>query len=763
MKNSLKKVRPDLAKEWDREKNFPLTPDDVSYGSSKVVHWKCSIGHQWSAKVNARSSGQSCPYCSRRRVSDLNRLSINYPDITKDWDVKKNGDLKPDQVSYGSKRKVWWKCTNNHSWQATIYSRTKSKSKCPHCPRSYLPKVDINNSLKKTFPILAEQWHPTKNAPIKPENINRSSNKKFWWKCNRGHSWQATVNNRTNKLSGCPKCSGGTSRGEMRIAAELSTIFKLESRHKIENQELDIFIPSINIGIEYDGAYWHKEKEIKDGLKNKFFEKRKIKIFRIRERPLKQINHDDLIVGQKSLSKKTINKLLVLISEFCNKNQRRKIKKYIEKKKFVANNKFLELLSFYPSPPKNKSLKFVNPALAREWDFVKNKPLKPIQISYGSEIEFWWKCSKGHEWKKSPKHRNRSPECPKCFSLRNRLDIVNPDLALRWHPTKNDNLSPKDFSAGSSEIVWWKCSDENECQGTIASRNAGHNCKVCPHTDRTKRNKKWQLSKITEAMNFWDMQKNKELDISQLTYGSNMIVWWRCDKGHSWEQSIKSFEKKRSCPECSNARGSKSRSLKKVRPDLAKEWDREKNFPLTPDDVSYGSSKVVHWKCSIGHQWSAKVNARSSGQSCPYCSRRRVSTLNSLEKNNLELFKMLHPTKNNKVNLSKITLSSNKKLWWVCSRGHEWKQSPNTMTSKKRKNLCRKCYLENNSISIKRPDLLNEWDYVRNLSIKPNDITCGTDKKVWWLCANGHSWEASVNNRAKGSGCPKCAIIRRSK
>ena len=150
---------------------------------------------------------------------------------------------------------------------------------------------------------------------------------------------------------------------------------------------------------------------------------------------------------------------------------------------------------------------------------------------------------------------------------------------------------------------------------------------------------------------FLGYTKNKELDISQFTYGSNMIVWWRCDKGHSWEQSIRSFEKKRSCPECSNARGSKSRILKKVRPDLAKEWDREKNFPLTPNDVSYGSKQVVHWKCSKGHQWSAKVNDRSSGQSCPYCSRRRVSDLNSLEKNNLELFKMLHPTKNNTVNL----------------------------------------------------------------------------------------------------------------
>jgi DNA-directed RNA polymerase specialized sigma24 family protein len=58
------------------------------------------------------------------------------------------------------------------------------------------------------------------------------------------------------------------------------------------------------------------------------------------------------------------------------------------------------------------------------------------------------------------------------------------------------------------------------------------------------------------------------------------------------------------------------------------------------------------------------------------------------------------------------------------------------------------------------PHLFYEWDYTRN-EIDPNTVTAGSNYKAWWLCQRGHSWQANVNSRVQGAGCPKCAIFIR--
>ena len=64
------------------------------------------------------------------------------------------------------------------------------------------------NSLADQYPKIAQEWYYEKNAPLTPGEVTPGSNKLLWWKCALGHSWQATVNNRTRKGSGCPYCSG---------------------------------------------------------------------------------------------------------------------------------------------------------------------------------------------------------------------------------------------------------------------------------------------------------------------------------------------------------------------------------------------------------------------------------------------------------------------------------------------------------------------------------------------------------------------------
>ena len=95
--------RTNLLKEWDESRNFPLTPDTVSYGSKKKVWWTCENGHSWQTTVHVRSEGSGCPYCTGRKVlPGFNDLETLYPDVAAQWDREKNGPLSPRDVSGGA-------------------------------------------------------------------------------------------------------------------------------------------------------------------------------------------------------------------------------------------------------------------------------------------------------------------------------------------------------------------------------------------------------------------------------------------------------------------------------------------------------------------------------------------------------------------------------------------------------------------------------------------------------------------------------------
>ena len=131
MNNSLAEVHPELVSEWS-EKNLPLTPDDITFGSNKKVWWKGTCGHEWQTSVKARSNGEKCPICSGARViAGINDLATLEPLLAKQW--SKKNKIKPTEVSIGSHKKVIWRCEKGHEWEAAVKSRTINKTGCPYC------------------------------------------------------------------------------------------------------------------------------------------------------------------------------------------------------------------------------------------------------------------------------------------------------------------------------------------------------------------------------------------------------------------------------------------------------------------------------------------------------------------------------------------------------------------------------------------------------------------------------------------------------
>ena len=201
--SSLLLSNPNLAKEWNCEKNGNLKPEHFTKNSGKKVWWKCSEGHEWQATIDHRNKGRGCPYCSSRKVlKGYNDLETVNPTLAKDWHYDKNNGLTPADVMPNSNKKVWWKCSEGHEWQARIIERNRGNS-CPYCSGRYAVKGE--NDLQTVNPSLAKEWNYEKNDGLTPMDVLPNSNKKVWWKCSEGHEWQARIADR-NKSRGCPIC-----------------------------------------------------------------------------------------------------------------------------------------------------------------------------------------------------------------------------------------------------------------------------------------------------------------------------------------------------------------------------------------------------------------------------------------------------------------------------------------------------------------------------------------------------------------------------
>lgn len=129
------------------------------------------------------------------------------PELLAEWDGKKNAPLMPENVTYGSRRSVWWKCDRGHEWQSMVYSRTGAESRCPYCAGK--KAYPSGNDLASQRPDLAAQWHPTLNGSLTPTMVTAGSHRKVWWMFPVGHIWKAMIYARAGpQKNGCPVCAG---------------------------------------------------------------------------------------------------------------------------------------------------------------------------------------------------------------------------------------------------------------------------------------------------------------------------------------------------------------------------------------------------------------------------------------------------------------------------------------------------------------------------------------------------------------------------
>lgn len=132
--NDLKTFYPQVADEWNYEKNGELTPATVTFASNKKVWWKCKkCGGEYEAIIANRTlRGSSCPYCVGQKVLiGYNDLQSQSPDLAAEW--SKKNTIKPTEVTRYSKKQVYWTCLLGHEDYLMSIQQRSNRQGCPIC------------------------------------------------------------------------------------------------------------------------------------------------------------------------------------------------------------------------------------------------------------------------------------------------------------------------------------------------------------------------------------------------------------------------------------------------------------------------------------------------------------------------------------------------------------------------------------------------------------------------------------------------------
>lgn len=194
----------------------------------------------------------------------------------------------------------------------------------------------------------------------------------------------------------------------------------------------------------------------------------------------------------------------------------------------------------------------------------------------------------------------------------------------------------------------------------------------------------------------------------------------------------------------------------------------------------------IEFYCNMcGNKWSAvPMSILKTSTGCPACAnkiiRKKLITKNIASSGRFvelypELAKRFDYDKNEHIDIMDLSPKSGQYVWWKCDVcNYSWKDKVANIVN--HKGNCPKCYRDNmtnnviayrlnknGSLADHYPDLLNEWDYEKNIDLNPNEVLVKSNKKVWWKCQKcGREWPAKIAKRTAGEGCPHCYRFEKS-
>jgi len=556
-----------------------------------------------------------------------------------EWDKSANGPL--ESFSGNSQAKVQWRCKKDqrHFWIAQITARKSLGSGCPVCiNQKIVPGINDLLTTDREIGLLLDE----ELSGFKATEISRGNNKKRgYWDCANhiGHKAFTTANQLVNK--GCPVCSG---------RQIVSGYNDLQSSRPDLMKE---WHPKKNVGLD--------PSKIAAGTGKKIW-------WRCSTDP----SHEWQATGDARAGR----------GSGC---------LYCSKQRVAVGQ---------------TDLASQNPELAKLWDEKRNAT-RASKVYYGAnKRRHWWKCVNGfdHIFQASIPLMVKSQSCKICDgktfqSGTNDLATKNPELAKEWHPTKNGDLRPESVPQNSDQKVWWMCSKDSrhEWLSPVRPRNTrGIGCPICGN-DSVLVGVNDLATTRPDLLKTWSYERNGDLLPTMVTRRSKKKVWWNCpeDPLHIWESKVYSRDDGKGCLYCTGQLVQTGvNDLATKFPEIADQWNYQRNKGKTPDQVFARSGSKYWWRCSafFDHEWQAVVSNRTRERSngCPICG-------------------------------GKTLLSGF------------------------------------NDLGTRSPEVAALWNHKKN-KLVPSEVLAGTHSKFWWQCPNNpdHSWYAGVVYLVTGTRCPSC-------
>lgn len=646
---------------------------------------------------------------------------INNAALMEEWDWKKNNaiDLFPESIYEKSSKKAWWRCKQcGHSWKTAVCIRSNGHG-CPICsrkiansqPRTKKPPISDNKNM-------LEEWDHDKNCEIGlyPDKTTCGSSKMAWWICKQcGHSWCAKPSSR-ERGAGCPACARKKAKATCASTRLKSNALSDSRPELLEEWDYGLngeLTPNLVTASSSRKVWWRCTK--------------------CNQAWRASVAHRSMGSGCPVCAGQ---KLLTGVNDLATTNSK----------------------------------------LASEWDFDNNE-LTPQQVSARNNIKVAWVCSVcGYHWKAYIATRNNGTGCPQC---QKRFHTSMPEQIIFYYIKKAfadavNGITLKYTNGACSVDIFipslhlaieydgsrWHKDTNRDMKKTIFLKQQGIQLIRVRELDCPE----------IEDESYCVTVKYTPSSYQYLIPGINSIFdfikQWYClsvsvlvDIETDYYEILSAFQEDK-----------REESLEIINPDLASEWDFNKNAPLTPCQMVPASDKRVWWKCGkCGYSWIASVYDRNNGSGCPRCAGLTVwEGANDLKTKRPELIMEWDYERNFGISPAKVAFRSDRKVWWTCRKcGCSWRAR---VADRSAGSGCPACagkiaVVGQNDLATINPELAAEWDYGKNGNLTPQMVVGGSNKKVWWVCKEcAHSWKADIYSRnTSGHGCPICGRKKKTK
>ena len=544
--------------------------------------------------------------------------------LLEEWDFEANYPIKPSDISYGSKKRAFWKCKKcYYKWSAVIQSRSLYGRGCPECGRKIALENRKNNALSlhnltTDFPDLVKEWDYEKNEKITPDQFSKGSHESVYWKCPKGHpSYRARIANRVYKGDGCPICGG---RKILVGYNDLGTVYPVlaaqwDYQKNWPKTPQDVF-PRENKN------YWWicpicKESYLAS-LANRSAGK----------------NHKKCSQKGTSFPEQAA---FFYVKQLFPDAKNRDTSYGFELDIFVPSKKAavefdgvrFHRKDFAVTKDNNKDALCCNlgitlyrlrdPALPDTVSAIRvdciddgrkgklNEPIKQLLCFLSPDNHINVDAVRDYYEILSAS----------LISLEQKSIVVtHPSIAAEWHPTLNLPLTPDKVTSGMGISVWWKCSKCGEpYHSVVYSRKAGRGCPKCARkviglaktTAALRTNS--LLVKQPQLVEEISLEDNPGIDVSRLAAGSKQQIIWQCKKcGYKWKASISHRTSGAGCPQCGREKTTIAARRAVINLDTGEEFESLNDAALSCGGDKRGISSCCSgiYKTAYGYHWQYK-------------------------------------------------------------------------------------------------------------------------------------------------------------